>query len=103
MSETVGALVPTTGANGESKNLPLELADLAERASQYAKLSKAANTKRAYETDWRAFVSGAGTRSCRRACAAGSRLGLFGGPCWQARHQHPTAKADGDPGGSPVR
>ena len=60
MSETVGALVPTTGPNGESKNLPLELADLAERASQYAKLSKAPNTKRAYEADWRAFVEWCG-------------------------------------------
>ena len=55
MSSTFGALVPTTGPNGESKNLPVELAALAERASQYAKLSKAPNTKRAYETDWRAF------------------------------------------------
>ena len=62
MSETVGALVPTTGPTGELKNLPVELADLAERASQYAKLSKAPNTKRAYEADWRAFAEWCGGR-----------------------------------------
>ena len=47
--------IPTPTETAGRHQLPATLQDLAEKAADYASKARAANTRRAYEADWRAF------------------------------------------------
>jgi site-specific recombinase XerD len=57
-------------ALAEAANLPALLQDLAEKAQDYAAKSMADNTRRAYDSDWRAFEAWCQARGFRAMPAA---------------------------------
>ncbi len=68
-----GNLIPlptTAEASTGAANLPALLQDLAEKAQDYAAKSMADNTRRAYDSDWRAFEAWCQARGFRAMPAA---------------------------------
>ena len=64
-----GDLVPLP-TTAEAASLPALLQDLAEKAQDYAAKSMADNTRRAYDSDWRAFEAWCQARGLRAMPAA---------------------------------